>query len=82
MSKVLGMGDSSDVDTSRSFKVKHVWRYLQNPQLDDDDLVVFFDAYDVLLFPAIRRVAKVLLLLLFLTPCVTLQLLLIYFRFF
>ena len=33
--------------------------YLSNDVLDDNEIVVLFDAYDVLLFPAMRRVAQV-----------------------
>ena len=50
---VLGLGEGYQFYDD---KLKRYYSYIQNSQVvKDDDLVVLLDAYDVLLFPSIRR---------------------------
>lgn len=56
--QVLGMGT---LYRECGDKVKGYYQYLTSPHLSEDDVVVLIDAYDVLLLPRARHIARVLL---------------------
>jgi hypothetical protein len=52
--------DNSTIDKNTfSFKSSIISEYLMNSHIHEDDAVVLLDAFDVILFPAVRNIGKV-----------------------
>ena len=41
-------------------KIKGYYEYLMSPHIEEDDVVVLVDAYDVILLPRARQISQVL----------------------
>jgi hypothetical protein len=54
--QVLGLGS---VYTGYGDKIRLYNSYLQKPAVNDNDVILLIDAYDVLLFPPIKHAAQV-----------------------